>query len=621
MYSSVRICVLQSLRLLPAVLAIGISTIVGCSQVDKARQSMRRGEPVQAVQLYKQALADDPDDEDVQTELAQARRAAGDTLAGDARTALDAGRLANAVALATQAAQHDRNYRDLEQTARHARADALLKQSESARANQRFNIAREHATDARQVAPDLAEPVSRLALIDRSEAEDLRDRLETMLTAGNFTDAARLATRAAALQPGDQAFAQLPTVVEQRRREAAFDSLAVDAQRAIDDGRLGAFWPIHAKLAALHVRLDELGDLQQRFTDREQRLLETIDQAEAARAADNFERAVGLYAAAESIATDRPELAEQRIAIETLGQATALQNAGRAAIDDGAYDDAIDNLRQSLKLNAISDTDDLLREAERRWYRQAYQDALQHDNRAAAIDQLSKLLRVAPEAALTESLQQLRAELTDASLAEASSLHADGDTQTALHVLRRAMDRVHDQRLDALHGSLTAEQLLQRAVAADQAQQFNQSRELYLQALAAGGDRAAIESRIIDIRVLDDMQQRQRAAEQDAQQLGSALNTTRLQLQSREKENRSLLDQIRSCESEIDRLAYTLKRAEYEIRHEESRSRALASDVYNLKCEIDRLKDDLRHAQRHAQTSHSRRSDRDDRDSRRPRTE
>lgn len=595
---------------------------VSCTQVDEARRSMRRGEPVRAVQLYEQALTDEPEDPHVRRELAEAKTAAGNQLAEQAREALDDGRLADAVTLATEAAQHDRAHRPLEQQARRARAFELLASAEAALNGNQFDSARRSADAALEVAHDLAEPVTMLARVDRVEAEDLRVRLDELLHAGRFADAARLAARAAELQPGDQQFAALPTIVDRRRREAAFDALAVEAEAAIASGRLGEFWPMHAQLASLNVRTDALNRLQQRYAEREQQLLDAIDAAEAARRQDNFVRAIGLYRTAESIATDRPDLAEQRTAVETLREAHELRQSGIAAMGDGDYDAAIDALRQSLQLDAVEETEELLRESQRRYHRQSYRDALGHGNLASAVDHLTKLLRVEPDDKGAATLEQLRRELAEASLAEASALHADGDTQTALHVLRRAMDRVHEPQLDALHARLKAERMLQQAVAAERAQQFDRSRDLYLEALAAGGDRAAIEARISDIGVLDEMQQQQRAAEQNARELGSALNSTRLQLRSRESEIRDLHTQIRRCEAEIDRLAYGLRQAEYDLRHEKSRNQALESRVYALKCEIDRLESDLRRAKldaHRARSSYAGRSSRDDHDPRRPR--
>jgi len=578
--------------------------VVSCGPLSDARQSMRRGQPVEAVRLYQQAAAEDPEDPTIAAELSEARQVAGDVLAEEARSALEAGNHAEAVKLATQAAQNNRAHRGLEQRARHVRARALLSRAEDALADGNYQRGRDLAGKAADVAHDLSEPDALVARIDAAHAEHYRQQIPGLLDAGMFDEAMRLGRRAAALQPGDASYAALQSEVDVRRRQAEFDALAVEARQLVAEGTLSSFWPMHAELAALDVREEELAELQSLFEAREQRFLDALNAAKAAHDAGEFEKAIRQYDLAQSIATDRDDLDAQRAAAANLLKAERLRNAGRAALDQSQFHDAVEKLRESVQLHAVADTEGLLRDAEERYYRQQYRDALDHDDRAMAIDNLEKLLRFQQDEELSQLLTRLKSELAESSLHEASVLHGKGDTETALHVLRRAMERVNDPRLDELHAELKAERLLQRAVASDKSGRFAAARDLYLDALAAGGDRAALEARIEDARELADMQAAMRAAQQHADDLGAALNSARHTIQARESDIRRLEDQIRDCENEIDRLVSALRRAEYDLSHARSRNHALESKVYSLECEIDRLRDRLRHARRKPHHDH-----------------
>ena len=62
------------------------------------------------------------------------------------------------------------------------------------------------------------------------------------------------------------------------------------------------------------------------------------------------------------------------------------------------------------------------------------------------------------------------------------------------------------ERLIRLRADLAAEDLLRQAVAAEQVGDYRLARSLYLQAMAAGGDRQDVSNRIDDIEVLVEMQ-------------------------------------------------------------------------------------------------------------------
>ena len=103
-------------------------------------------------------------------------------------------------------------------------------------------------------------------------------------------------------------------------------------------------------------------------------------------------------------------------------------------------------------------------------------------------------------------LGPLKQQLVDAMIAEASQLYADDEIDQAVARLNAALAYATDERLIHLRADLVAEGLFRNAVRAEQAGDYRLARSLYLEAMAAGGDRQSVANRIDDIQVLVEMQ-------------------------------------------------------------------------------------------------------------------
>jgi tetratricopeptide (TPR) repeat protein len=257
-----------------------------------------------------------------------------------------------------------------------------------------------------------------------------------------------------------------------------------------------------AQLSAFDVRVDALGTLRERYEERLALLEQELAAARAAREAGHHDQAVEHYNAAAQLVADRPDIAAARRAAIVDRQVARHVSAGRLAMDQGDYGAASEAFRQAMAVRADEQVDALLRAARGALHRQAVYEALDRDDRSAAIEHLQQLLHIDPDDTSAAILQRLEFEHVEATLARSIGLHDAGRTPEAVDLLEATTKDFPDQRLMELRGAIRSDALVKQAVAAEKSGEYGQARELYLDALAAGGDRAAVAERIDDVEII-----------------------------------------------------------------------------------------------------------------------
>jgi tetratricopeptide (TPR) repeat protein len=483
-----------------------VASLCGCTTESQARRLLESGNPLAAVRLYEQALADRPGDPGLQQGLARARTEAADVLATRAEVALTRHRSQEAVRLAQQAAGLEASYRPLEARARHQWAGRLLTEAGESLDERQFDEARRRAEQAQTVAGDLPESSVLLQRIAAAEAAALADDARTFAEVGQFDQALRLARRAADLRPSDDELADLSAHIGRKQRETIFDRLAAKIRADLEAKRL-ADMPIRlGELASLEVQSDKLAALRQTYREKEDAIEALLAEARSARIAGRFEDALGHFTTAEGLVADRPEIAEEKAGCEIDRRVADLLRDGRLAFQQGDYDQASRTLSDAFGLRANAQTTGWLNQARAALHRQAYEQALEAGNVLDAVENLQAMLRYEADETAAARLAPLKQQLVDAMIAEASQLYADDRIDQAVARLDAALAYATDERLIHLRADLVAEGLFRSAVRAEQAGDYRLARSLYLEAMAAGGDRQAVANRIDDIQVLVEMQ-------------------------------------------------------------------------------------------------------------------
>ena len=480
--------------------------LTACTAESQARRSLESGKPLAAVRQYEQALAGRPGDPGLQQGLARAKVEAADVLAQRAELALTRRRPQEAVRLAQQAAGMEPAYRPLEARARHQWADQLLAEANQSLDEKRFDEARQRAEQAQSVSGDLPEPSVLMQRIGAAEATALAENARMFAEVGEFDRALRLARQAAELQPSDDELANLSSRIGRMQREARFDHLAAGI-RADLEAKLLADMPIRlGELASLEVQSHKLGSLREAYREKEDAIKAVLVEARSARIAGRFEDAVGHFTTAEGLVADRPKIAAEKAACEIDRRVADLLRDGRLAFQQGQYDEATRMLSDAFELRANSQTTGWLNQARAALHRKAYEQALEAGNVLEAVDNLQAMLRYETDENAAARLGPLKQQLVDAMIAEASQLYADDEIDQAVARLNAALAYATDERLIHLRADLVAEGLFRNAVRAEQAGDYRLARSLYLEAMAAGGDRQSVANRIDDIQVLVEMQ-------------------------------------------------------------------------------------------------------------------
>ncbi|HRQ74554.1 MAG TPA: hypothetical protein PK098_01405 [Phycisphaerales bacterium] len=572
-------------RLLSLALLAGI-VVTGCAPDVQARNSLRQGDPARAVRLFEQAVAQRPDDAELSRELTDARRAAGEAFALRSEDALKRGAYADAVRFAREASEFNPAHRTLESRMREAWCDHFLAQAETALADGWYEDARAIVEKAQTAAPGSAAPSHMLRRINDAEAAVLREHAITLTSAGAFDRAIPLARRAASLRPDDAHFAQLPVDVERTANEAAFDQMALGAQADLSAGRLEALASRLAHMAQLNVRRDQLLSLQNQRAERESHVQVAVERAREARGRGDFMEAIRQYDLAATLAVDRELIAEERQGAVTEQRADELYRRGLLAAEHGEYRNAISMLEESLALRATDETAARLALVRAAYHRTSHEQALTSGNMLDAIAHLSALSIVDPDDPALVRLDPLRRELVEHTLAEASRLHASGNTDAAIAAIDRAMTHSGDSRLMHRRADLAAERLIQQAIKAEQAGRFEQARRLYLQAMSQGGERQAIAARISDVEILAEMDRKVEVAHRD-------VSTMRTIIADRERDINSLQQNLTHKTRDFDDLVRTLRSMEYELAQAQNANHHLHATAQRLQYDVDLLRRDV----------------------------
>ena len=328
-------------------------------------------------------------------------------------------------------------------------------------------------------------------------------------------------------------------------------------------------------LTELGVRVQQVTKLHDDLAARRTRVDTMLAAAREHRNQGQLTAALAEYDQLLAIATDQPELNEERDACAARADAIARQVAGADSLDQGDERQAIELLTQSQKMLPDAHTRTLLNRANIAWQRRELDNALESKDFAGAIDHGIELMTLEPSDGLSDTINNLRDRLIDEAMRQASQLHATGSTFQARMTLEAAMQRVSSPALDDLHAHIRAEELLSDAVQSEQQGRYDQARSLYLAALAAGGDRVAIEARIDDTDELAAMQFEMESAMADAAGLSRELSSMQTALADRDR-----------AIQELERVADSLS---YDLSCLKSDNAALDYAVHDLQREVNRL--------------------------------
>lgn len=185
-------------------------------------------------------------------------------------------------------------------------------------------------------------------------------------------------------------------------------------------------------------------------------------------------------------------------------------------------------------------------------------------------------------------------------LGEASWLHSEMRTDEAIELLAFELRETGEPALLTMHQTLRAERLLQLGVEAEQAGRFEEARQMYLRALAIGGDRQALSERIDAVTTLVPLERELQRAESQVHVLNVELHRAladadelRQELNVRDHLARSLRGQLHDNEHELRTLRREHDRFEDELKIAVRTNRTLER-------EIDELRRQLRDAQEEA---------------------
>lgn len=528
---------------------------------------MAQGDPFTAVRMYEQVVTEHPGDPQLWRELSEARRAAGAELATRADEAMSRTRYELAVTLAGQAAEYDPAHRQLEIDARHLFAEQLLMDAESALSDGRFAAARKSAEHAHSVAHDLPAARTMLDRITYEETGILAAQARELAEAGDFERAIDLSRRAQTLRPADSELASLSSTINQAERESRFDSLAVLIKADLNAGRMTGLPERLAKLEALGVRSNELAALQASFADRAAGIEAALGDARAARLVGQFDEARGYFTKALSLVSDRPDIEAELAACRIDQRVAAALRDGRLAFQQGEYDEAARHFGRANDIRPSAQTTGWLNQTRAEQYRQSFAQALEAENLPLAASQLEHLLRYEPDPDGDAQLAQLRGQIVDDAIAEASQLYAADRLDEAVDSLDAALRFATDQRASQLRADLKAEALLRDAVAAELAGDYRKARKAYLDSMAQGGDRQNVSQRIDDLEALAEMQELLEQSEAESESIRNELASTlssladlqsdydimRRVLEAREAENEELRERLIELQQRLRR--------------------------------------------------------------------
>jgi len=578
-----------------AVVVVCVLIIGGCSAASRARQSFAQGDPFTAVQLYDEALAQKPNDADLRADAEVARDQAGTITAREAESALAMKQFSEALSLARRAAQYDAAYVDLEPRVRSAWSHDLVAKANAALAAANYQSAHRLIAQADELTPGRADIATLKATIHTTEANDLVAAAHALASTGEFDQAVALANRAAQLMPSDATVAALPGAIVLQQREAQFDLQAIKAEAHLREGKLAALDRVLESMTSLGVREDRLAsfiaqrDLAVADIDRE------LASARTARESGDFPTALRHYAAAELIGSDIEAIRLERAACESDRQAASLFAHGEEALAAGRFEQAIDFFKQSFDLKADEAVQRKLSSARAGKHRQRFDAALAANDLASAIAALDQVQRFEPMQDYGETRTNLEGQLVIDSANHASQLFTAGQTEQALAVLETALAVVADKSLANMHGDMTAELLLEQAVRAEQAGRFAEARDLYLEALAAGGDRAAISPRIDSTTELANLQRSLQEANLEINSLLSAIDEREYQANALRAQLFNAEHVIHDYQSHQASLECALADLRRDNHHLHDVNAALEREQRSLQREIQQLRESVRH--------------------------
>ncbi len=572
-----------------------LSTLLfACSVEERARQALDRGDPFLATRLYEQELNRQPDNPTIQTGLTSARQQAGQILAERAESLLASGHEQRAVETAQEAAKYDPRYCELEAKARRTQANTHLKSAQASLAQGNIQEARTFTQRAEAVANDLPDPGIMHQQINAAEADQLMSDARSYANAGEFQKAERIAVRTANLNPHDPKHADFPTEIGRMEREWEFDKHYIQTRRMLDAGQLRAFDDNIATLQALQVQHERYAELHAAGQQRHKAVAECIQGARSLHDAGEFESALRQFDIALSLVTDYPELQEEREACNIKLQISNLQRDGQIAFDQGNYAKASRLFTRSLEYQSDAVTGKRLNQSNANEHRRLYLQAIEREDDLSALKHLKALVSYEANDDTVRMLNQLRDVLAKSAFTEASQLHNSGRTQQAVSYLDNVMVEIGNAQLVHFRADLAAEKFIQDAVAAEQRGNYPHARNLYQQALATGGDRAAVSGRINDVAILADFQKQLETKFQQVKSLEHELALLHNTVRDREQDINELQSQLTYQKQEASRyrqsasnLAADLQRLQYE-------NRRYHYNYLSWQSELSRLRRDIR---------------------------
>lgn len=578
----------ETMYVLTTALIVIVSVLIlnGCSTASQARQRLDDGDPFTAVELFDRAIERNPNDTALIVESREAHSQAGDIVAAQARKALASGDFPAALNFARQAIEYDRMHTDLEAQVRNAWSADLLAKGQRELAASNFDGARRLATQAGDITPASGAVATFKSSIASAEAGHLEASARALAQAGDFDRAMTAANRAAQLTPSDDEAAHLPDAISQQQREAEFDRLAIKALAHLRDGKLTALDRVLETMATLNVRMETMQNLTAQRDAAHAQLQTELTSAAEARLHGDFAAALRHYAAAKAIGSDVERVRSEREACESEQLAAELRTQGEEAFARGDYQRAAADLEQSFELNADQSTQQLVNKARAAMFRQQLDAAMTKGDLPAAIAALNSIQRFEPMADYPEQLDAMTNDLITSASNQASELHAKRKTGQAILVLERALAVTSNEQLATMHGWLVSENLIQLAVAAEQAGDFTSARGYYLDALAAGGDRAGISQRVDNTAALADLEYRLGSAEREIDDLHREIDV-------RDSVARQLQLQLHDAE-------YALHALHAEADHLRSDLDCAVRDNRSLQHTIDDLRRQVRDAQEQA---------------------
>ncbi|MEM7228495.1 MAG: hypothetical protein AAF432_06740 [Planctomycetota bacterium] len=414
------------------------------------------------------------------------------------------------------------------------------------------------------------------------------------------------ATTLALVAPSNSMTPMVPTAIAASAQDSLHaERLLTSMERQLDQRELRSARNTFIKLSRLPIRGAEFNTLESRLIIAEQAIEQLLVEADAARAANDWNTAIQRVASAESRAVDAPDLAQLRRAIQNEQKADAAQRAGILAMDAGDYANAVTAFHRALERQATAETNALLDEALIAQHRQQLDAALRDDNLNVALQHAKAWQRLESTPSRANLIDQLQAELAADAQRRAQLAAADGRPSESVRILRDVLALTSAPALqDAMLG-YEHDILVKQATSADQAGDYITARDLYLQAISRDPSNTALAARINDVEPIAQLQARTRDAEEAARDAITHASNVESDLHRAEATIGELESSLYNAVSDVkrlDRIASSLSR---DVDHKKRR-------IYDLECEVDRLCDRIRRLERDLRDARRRRHDHDD---------